>query len=109
MGTAALEDGHARVGGIGPDGAEGAPPHVAEAVLPGKLVRMHVAERVDGGDANAGLVAAVPGQEAAHLLSPLRLVLPRPQVEVGGGRGVVDREGLLAAGTALKIHDPLEE
>src|SRR3989304_8531715 len=87
MGLPVLQDSHPGVRRVRPDGAERALLHVAEAVVPGELIRVHVPERVYRTDANAGLVATVPAKETADLLRPLRLVLSQPQVEVGGGRG----------------------
>src|SRR3989337_1875974 len=106
MGLPVLQDSHPGVRSVRPDGAERALLHVAEAVVPGELVRVHAAERIYGTDADAGLVATVPAKETADLLRALRLVLSHPQVEVRGVRVVVHGQDLLRDAAAEEVPDP---
>ena len=70
-----LELGQQGVGKIGPDGAEGPLPDIAERKVPPKLVGVHRAVPTNAADAPARVVPFVHLQEFQHLSGPLGIFL----------------------------------
>ena len=93
-----LQAGHHGMARVGPDGREGAQPHVAERAVPPHGVRVHVAEVVDVRDVDPGAVAAPLGQ-----LRP-QVILVQVRDMPAGPVQEIDAVGVVVAGDVVALE-----